>query len=330
MNPNDKPPPTVSLSASSVSPPTSSEPQPSNTPSLHQPVSPGQDSTTPRLHFSPEALRDLPDQVWDWLLKDAEGFAAKQIRRYRWRGAKSGVLPRGYDANSIAAQAITELFQPKDTSTGQTPADETFLSEGSGDFSPSAPIHPDVREAELAQTEDEPDVPETDLPKGWETECRDLQVELHHRVRRVVNRLWHLKERLIVHNLDDLAPVEGLDGETVSLHEAVPAPDLDPQDSLVEHENSVSKQHVHDQFYAFLGNERGLKSLYACLCTGVSKRKELARSLKVSMRVVNNRIKRLQHRAAKFSRLNSSEKTEEGAKKVAFQIPHLQELEKAA
>jgi len=268
--------------------------------------------------------------VWDWLLKDAEGFAAEQIRRYRWRGAKAGVLPRGYDANSIAAQAITELFQPREASVGQIPVDQTFLSEGSGDFSPSCPIHPDVREAELAETEDEPAVQETALPKGWETECRELQVELHHRVRRVVNRLWHLKERLIVHNLDDLAPVEAIDGETVSLHEAVPAPDLDPQESLVEHEHSVSKQDLHDQFYAFLGNERGLKSLYACLCAGVSTRKDLARNLKVSMAVINNRLKRLQRRAEEFSRLNSSEKTEQSTKKVAFQIPHLQELEKAA
>src|SRR5580765_2459933 len=145
MNPNDKPPPTVS-------------------PSAHNQLS------------TPTPSTNLPDQVWDWLLKDAEGFAAEQIRRYRWRGAKSGVLPRGYDANSIAAQAITELFQPREASAGQTPADETFLSEGSGDFSPSAPIHPDVREAEHAETEDEPDVPETALPKGWETESRELQM----------------------------------------------------------------------------------------------------------------------------------------------------------
>src|SRR6266404_3163840 len=174
MNPNDKPPPTVSPSASSISQPASSEPQPCNTPSLRQPVSPGQHSTTPPLHDSPQALRDLPDQLWDWLLNDAERFAAKQIRRYRWRGAKAGVLPRGYDANSIAAQAITELFQPREASVGQIPVDQTFLSEGSGDFSPSCPIHPDVREAELAETEDEPAVLETALPKGWETESREL------------------------------------------------------------------------------------------------------------------------------------------------------------
>ena len=48
------------------------------------------------------------------------------------------------------------------------------------------------------------------------------------------------------------------------------------------------------------------------------------------MEVINNRLKRLQRRAEEFSRLNSSEKTEKTTKKVAFQIPHLQELEKAA
>jgi hypothetical protein len=285
---------------------------------------------TSSFHHCLPTLAGLPDQAWEWLLKDAERFAEKQIRRYRWRGAKAGVLPRGYDSNSIAAQAITELFQPREASTGQTPVDQTFLSEGSEAVSVPAPPPPAVEEAEMEMEDDEPADPETVQPKGWEIECGEIQVELHHRVRRVVNRLWHLKERLIVHNVEDLAPTQTVDGETVSLDEAVPAPEPNAQESLVQHEDCVSKQRLQEQFYAFLGNERGLKSLYIRLCSGDSKRKDMARNLKVSMGVVNNRLKRLQRRAGEFSRLNGSEKTEKTASQVVFQVPHLQALAEAA
>src|SRR5436309_13102496 len=71
----------------------------------------------------------LPDEVWLWLLKDAERFAQGQIQRYCWRGARGEVLPGGFDASSIAAQAITELFQPKKPASEETPAEQTFLSE---------------------------------------------------------------------------------------------------------------------------------------------------------------------------------------------------------
>src|SRR5437588_10426956 len=71
-------------------------------------------------------LENLPDQVWLWLLKDAERFAQKQIKRYRWRGARGGVLPGGFDAGSIAAQAVSELFQSPEDKADQTRADQTF------------------------------------------------------------------------------------------------------------------------------------------------------------------------------------------------------------
>src|SRR5437773_5012169 len=75
-------------------------------------------------------LMVLPDEVWTRLLKDAEEFAGKLIKRYHWRGAKGGVLPGGFDASSIAAQAVTELFQPVEASSGQTAVDQTFLDDG--------------------------------------------------------------------------------------------------------------------------------------------------------------------------------------------------------
>src|SRR3954462_7084998 len=89
-------------------------------------------SATPPLQPSASASAplppNLPDEVWDWLLKDAERFAAKHIHQYRWRGAKGGVLPGGFDANSIAAQAVVEFLQPSETRLGHRPVDQAFHS----------------------------------------------------------------------------------------------------------------------------------------------------------------------------------------------------------
>ena len=168
------------------------------------------------------------------------------------------------------------------------------------------------------------------MPKGWESDCQKLKAELHHRVRRQVNRLWHLKERLIVRNLDDLVPVETMDGETISFVESLPAPDPTPPASLMEKEHRAGEQQRRRQFQSFLGKQRGLQSLYACLCAGVCSEKDLAQKLKVSARVIYNRLRRLRRQAAEFSRLQPSEKRKKKRKKVASQSPHSQSLAKAA
>src|SRR3954451_12152850 len=95
----------------------------------------------------PASLDSVSSEAWGWLLKDAEHFAAGQIQRYRWRGAKGGVLPGGFDANSIAAQAITELFEPSEDRSKETLVDETFLSEHSEDFLLSSPVQTKLPEA---------------------------------------------------------------------------------------------------------------------------------------------------------------------------------------
>src|SRR5947208_7402979 len=112
MNINEKLPPTVSPSVTcNLQPSTFNSALPSPD---------SEHSNTPILHHSVSALEALPDEVWTWLLKDAEEFAGKLIKRYRWRGAKGGVLSGGFDANSIAAQAVTELFQPIEPNPSQT------------------------------------------------------------------------------------------------------------------------------------------------------------------------------------------------------------------
>ena len=277
---------------------------------------------------------NLPDEVWDWLLKDSERFARKQIKRYRWRGARGGVLPRGFDANSIAAQAVLGFFQPTEERPSENTEDQTILSEGGNDVALSRPpkitIPEDPEGDPSPVEEEEPAPPEAAVPKGWDSECRKLQEELHHRVRRVVNRLWHLKERLLVHNLEDLAAVESDNGETTSFQETLPAPEPDPRESLTEKEQRASQQQLQQEFYAFLRPERALQNLYACLCAGISRRQHLARALKVSPREIKNRVRRLQRQAAAFLRRKTSDRMEAGAGKSAIQIPYLQALAEAA
>src|SRR6266576_6468189 len=52
---------------------------------------------------------EAPD--WERLLRETEEFAQFQIERLFWRGKKGGVLPDGYDANSIAAEAVEEVLR---------------------------------------------------------------------------------------------------------------------------------------------------------------------------------------------------------------------------
>jgi len=48
---------------------------------------------------------------WELLLQHTEYYAAVEIRcGYYWRDRYRGVLPDGYDASSVAAEAVAELF----------------------------------------------------------------------------------------------------------------------------------------------------------------------------------------------------------------------------
>ncbi|HWX21138.1 MAG TPA: hypothetical protein VN578_14660 [Candidatus Binatia bacterium] len=50
---------------------------------------------------------------WGSLLLELAAFAKREIRRRRWRGQRSGVLPEGYDANSVASEVITSALEGK-------------------------------------------------------------------------------------------------------------------------------------------------------------------------------------------------------------------------
>jgi hypothetical protein len=48
---------------------------------------------------------------WGSLLGELVSFAKQEIRRRRWRGGRSGVLPEGCDANSVAVKVIEEALK---------------------------------------------------------------------------------------------------------------------------------------------------------------------------------------------------------------------------
>jgi hypothetical protein len=54
----------------------------------------------------------LPEEQWEFLFQKTLRFAQYQIDRLSWRGEPGGILPDGFDANSIAAQAIMDWRWP--------------------------------------------------------------------------------------------------------------------------------------------------------------------------------------------------------------------------
>jgi hypothetical protein len=61
--------------------------------------------------LSPELRRVLESENWAELSRRAVGLSAREMNRFRWRGMRKGVLPDGYDAASVAAEAVAELFR---------------------------------------------------------------------------------------------------------------------------------------------------------------------------------------------------------------------------
>jgi hypothetical protein len=56
-------------------------------------------------------LRTLSQQDWESLFQETLLFAHYQVQRLRWRGLHGGIMPDGYDPNSLASQAFLDLLQ---------------------------------------------------------------------------------------------------------------------------------------------------------------------------------------------------------------------------
>lgn len=61
----------------------------------------------------PPTRKALLKENWEILLKRLTLYSDTRVRRLRWRGVHDGVLPDGYDASGIAAEAISDLLSGK-------------------------------------------------------------------------------------------------------------------------------------------------------------------------------------------------------------------------
>ena len=57
--------------------------------------------------------RRLGWEDWEGLMAEAVLVAKRELGRRRWRGARQGVVPRGYDAEAIASEAVMEMLEGK-------------------------------------------------------------------------------------------------------------------------------------------------------------------------------------------------------------------------
>ncbi len=55
--------------------------------------------------------RRLRYEDWETLLPELIEFAKGEMWRRKWRGSKSGVLPEGFDANSVASEVVMAALQ---------------------------------------------------------------------------------------------------------------------------------------------------------------------------------------------------------------------------
>src|ERR1051325_3578905 len=69
------------------------------------------DSPTKNKPAFPELAETPPGQPWELLINGARAFASQHLHRRRWRGAFGGVRPDGYAADSIAAEAVAEVWK---------------------------------------------------------------------------------------------------------------------------------------------------------------------------------------------------------------------------
>ena len=260
---------------------------------------------------------------WLLLLKDTEKYAKKRIRRLCWRGEKGGVMPDGYDASGVAAEAVTELLQdiqsqtPSPAPHGHSlahqknslapfstydqelhhrcnpwPAPSSFSPLPSVQMSPSGDGHGEG--SSVSPTQDQTLNPELFT-------FAQLRQELRQRVCKIVNRLRHRKENRLLRNDADLAPVIIDDDESIGVLESIPAPDATPLEALISKEQEGEFERLKKRFKAFLGHDRRLINVFACLCAEISKPMALGRKLKRTVREVENDLKRLRRKWVEFS-----------------------------
>jgi hypothetical protein len=265
---------------------------------------------------------------WEVVFQQTLLFADYQVRRLRWRGLVGGVLPQGFDPESIANQAIMDFLQQSPESASEhnpqasssNPSSIVLLTkeevlltaeeEEALICGEPAPWPRDLSlftSDEMLQSSSSPS--ELSPPPGLDLEpgLKPILWEVKRLVLRQVSRLHHLKENSLLSNEEDLARVRDQDGDPVSPLELIPAPDVPPDDALVRKESVIEYTKLKSRFEVFLAKERRLITLFELRCGGINKPQDLAARLKLGVRTVENLQKRLQRQWQAFSQRHKSE-----------------------
>jgi len=211
-------------------------------------------------------------------------FADYQVRRLLWRGQIDGILPGGFDPNSIAAQAIMDFLQQSPAPPGWS-SPSPSLEERAGERRPF--IH----------------LPGSTGPQPANSSgLESILWEIKRLVLRQVSRLHHLKEDWLLSSEADLALVRDQDGDLVNPLELIPAPDVQPDEALIRKESFIEYAKLKLRFEVFLAKERRLLTLFELNCDGISKPQDLAGRLKLRVRTIENLQKRLRRKWFTFSK----------------------------
>jgi hypothetical protein len=225
----------------------------------------------------PDARNLLPEEQWEFLFQKTLRFAQYQIDRLPWRGEPGGILPDGFDANSIAAQAIMDWL--------------ASLASDNARLVYEAP--PSVSHHLI-----EPPNASTIIQRF--NDLTSPQRDLNRFVLKHVTRLHHRKENFLMRNAEDLLPVLDMDDEPISILELIPAPDGPPDASLLNNESLSQVHELKTRFEAFLAKDRPLINLFELGWDGISKPQTVAAHLKLAMGTVRSRRKRLKRKWQAF------------------------------
>ncbi len=223
--------------------------------------------------FGPAALSA---ESWEAVFQQTLSFADYQVARLRWRGQFGGILPGGFDPNSIAAQAIMEFLQQSGENCG--PRMSIFSSQGMSSVG---------------------------LAKEGAAALEHILWEVKRLVLRQVTRLHHLQENWLLSNEADLALVRDQDGDPVTPLELLPAPDVQPDEALMRKESFIEYNKLRFRFQVSLAKERRLITLFGLNCDGISKPQALAARLKLGVRTIESLQRRLRRKWLAFSHLQS-------------------------
>lgn len=231
--------------------------------------------------MGPEEVRELFEQ--------AVACVREEIAKYRWRSAKGGVMPFGYDAQGIATEVVVQIIE-----------EEERESRGDGIMGGT------VRRREAAEPEgNELGAGEATGPaefgRGGEVvgAPEERREKLKRLVREKVRRLSRLKEnRVFVSEWDVLS--SGSSGEPSSVLDLLPGRILAPDEALMQKEDLALLEDFARGFAGSIEREAGLGKVFECLWDGIEKRDEIAAELGLSGAAVVGLRRKLNGRLREF------------------------------